>query len=473
MNSPSLEFTYAFDRDQGARAYQEDSVEVWRKPNGPASDARRPVLAVLADGMGGHVAGEQASQVAIARYLETFSTAQGSIAQLLEHSLIASNDGIESEIRKNPMLNGMGCTLVAAYLDEDGLRWVSVGDSSLLLYRRSTLIRLNEDHSIGALLDKQAQANQISFEDARNDPRRRILRSALVGAEIAAKDLCLEPHPLYHGDWVILASDGLETLRGDEVATIVGRRGEFGEPASVVKELLDAIKRKAVHNQDNVSIVVIKIVNLNDASTQILSAPLSQAEPVAELERDVPGLQSNACEAAADVKEARKPTAATGAIIVSIVLLLSLAAYNLAGMTGATKLGAVSHPTEQQASPPPSARAAPEWQNRTEPEAAPPSAPASTQPSAAGNQDKQPRDAEGTNQRAQPMPPSTETATAKQPKDAKPGGPANPHSAPGSAQPKAGVMHKWRRVWPSISSGKNGTAAGERRPEHSQGEGFQ
>lgn len=98
MNAPSLEFTYALDRDQGARAYQEDSIEVWRA-NGSGQSLRSPVLAVLADGMGGHIAGERASQIAVSRYLETFSAAQGAVAQLLDHSLIASNDAIGSEIR--------------------------------------------------------------------------------------------------------------------------------------------------------------------------------------------------------------------------------------------------------------------------------------------------------------------------------------------------------------------------------------
>ena len=272
------------------------------------------MLAVLADGMGGHIAGERASQIAVSRYLETFSATQGAIAQLLDQSLVASNDAIGSEIRKSPMLAGMGCTLVAAYVNQEGLRWVSVGDSALLLYRGSDLIRLNEDHSLGALLDEQAKAHQISVDEAKSDPRRRALRSALVGGDIAVKDLRLDPEPLLHGDWVIIASDGLETLDGNEIATIIGRRKELGDPKAAVKDLLDAIRKKAVPKQDNVSIIAIKIVDLADASTEVVATPPPQVEAVEKLKTAEP--------ASANYVGNRALPVALGVLALSIICLL-------------------------------------------------------------------------------------------------------------------------------------------------------
>jgi protein phosphatase len=294
MSQTRLEFEIACDADKGARPYQEDFVKVWR-PNRPANGDSTAILAVLADGMGGHVGGSTASQIAAVRYVENFASGYSSadqglstIGQLLEHSLIASNDGIGSEIRRNPTLNGMGCTIVAAYLDEQGLRWSSVGDSSLLLYRHSNLIRLNEDHSIGALLDRQAEANLISLEDARNDPRRRTLRSALTGGPIAVQETVTEPETLMHGDWVIVASDGLETLPGDEIARIIARHNELGEPKEVIRELLAEIKKRAVPNQDNVSIIAIKVEDPLDAKTRIVAQDTAPVTPEEESSAEAP-----------------------------------------------------------------------------------------------------------------------------------------------------------------------------------------
>src|SRR4029079_6858374 len=114
--------------------------------------------------------------------------ANGSIAARMEQSLDASNAAVSSGIREDGALKGMGCTLIAAYLTEEGLRWVSVGDSALLLYRAGTLRRLNADHSVGAMLNRQVEAGLLPPETALSDPRRRALRSALTGGAIPLKD---------------------------------------------------------------------------------------------------------------------------------------------------------------------------------------------------------------------------------------------------------------------------------------------
>lgn len=268
MSQAKLEFEYAQAADRGARPYQEDTVGVWRRPEGGRTGA---VLAVLSDGMGGHVSGETASRVACARYIETFKTyTDDPIEALVDKALTLSNDAIESETRKNPNLKGMGCTLVAGYIDQSGVRWASVGDSALHLYRQGKLYRLNEDHSLGALLDRQAAANLISAEDAKNDPRRRTLRSALIGGHIMERDIGKEPERLVHGDWVILASDGLETLTGDEISEIINRIGPSAGPKALVDALLKAVLARRVANQDNVSIIAVRVWNPHDGDTHVI-----------------------------------------------------------------------------------------------------------------------------------------------------------------------------------------------------------
>ena len=254
--SPISEFTCALRASRGARAYQEDSCQIWR----PESSAGRcqPVLAVLADGMGGHVSGETASRLACDRYVQTFSTSSGSIATCMEQSLQASNEALSSAIRDNGALKGMGCTFIAAYFSDEGLRWVSVGDSALLLYRKDTLRRLNADHSLGAMLNRQVEAGLIAPETAMNDPRRRALRSALTGDPIPLTDCEFNGYPLQASDWVILATDGLEVLSGDEIASIIERQ-QHQEPDTVVGSLMAAVEQKREQYQDNTTVIAMHV----------------------------------------------------------------------------------------------------------------------------------------------------------------------------------------------------------------------
>ena len=259
MRPTQLEYSVASAAIRGARPYQEDSTKVWsRDCGGTPSEGASTVLAVLADGMGGHVSGEIASGIACTEYVEHFGARSGEPESRLIEAVAASNLSIQRAIQADAKLNGMGCTIVAAFLDADGLRWASVGDSSLLLFRNNQLIRLNEDHSLGALLDKQARSNVISREEALNSPNRRSLRSALTGGVIAQTDVQKSPQRLIAGDWVLLASDGLETLSGDEIATITAAYHD-APPHELAEVLLQEVEQRKIRNQDNTSVVAIRV----------------------------------------------------------------------------------------------------------------------------------------------------------------------------------------------------------------------
>lgn len=259
MQRTRLEFSVAFASSQGAREYQEDAIRVWYPDGAEAADPRRPVvLAVLADGMGGHVSGEVASKLVCDQSLQHFLTMPGEPEDKIKTVLDASNGSLERAIRTDSKLSGMGCTLVVAYLNSEGVRWASVGDSSLLLFRGGELHRLNQNHSLGALLDKQAAAGLITSEEARNSPNRHGLRSALIGGPISLCDIAHSPQSVLSGDWVIIASDGLETLTADEIATAIGN-ASTGTPADLTRNLLDQVGRKAVPNQDNTSVIAVRV----------------------------------------------------------------------------------------------------------------------------------------------------------------------------------------------------------------------
>lgn len=258
----------------GARSGQEDAYRVW-----PAEGTMRPVgqaglLAVLADGMGGHRGGAIAGQTACATFTESFAAADMPFTERLSMALHSSNDALAEGVERNSGLKGMGCTLIGAWFDDTGVRWTSVGDSLLLLYRFPDVIRLNEDHSLGSYLDEQARRNEISFEEARANRHRNALRSALTGSKIDLIDLRGEPLQLMAGDWIILASDGISSLDGDEMADVMFRF-RSSPPDEMAEGLIAAVEHKQVPEQDNTTVVAVRI---EGASESVMRRPAAEAQ---------------------------------------------------------------------------------------------------------------------------------------------------------------------------------------------------
>ncbi len=272
----ALTFTSATAATQGGRRYQEDTCLLWPDPAGAAqrasglTEARAlPAghsLAVLGDGMGGHVGGAMASGVActsfVRTFAETFVASDTGLMERLIATLEASNTALATRTQEQPMYQGMGTTLVAAYFAPhelgSGLSWVSVGDSLLYLWRRGDLARLNEDHSLAPELDRLAAAGAMSRQEADADPRRHFLRSALTGTDIEMIDVTPRPLPLAEGDIVIVASDGLHTLGEDEISRIVDQFRHDGV-ARIAKGLIDAVMAHRMPHQDNTTVIVTAI----------------------------------------------------------------------------------------------------------------------------------------------------------------------------------------------------------------------
>lgn len=260
MTDPQIQFLHAAAASQGRRARQEDSCAIWQPPAGSSSDDRTSALVVLADGMGGHTSGQVASRAVCDNYVRSFAQRSGDVGARLAHALADTNNALNKLVVEDARLSGMGSTIVAAHVVDSTLRWVSVGDSTLLLYRDGVLQRLNADHSHGAILDQQAAAGIISEEIARNDTRRRALHSALTGDPIPLQDLELQGFELHAGDWVVIASDGLLTLAGDEIATLIHDHGG-SRPAELAHALVAAVDAKQEPNQDNTTVVAVRVTD--------------------------------------------------------------------------------------------------------------------------------------------------------------------------------------------------------------------
>ena len=260
-----MKFEIAIRASQGQRRGQEDTALAWPQPDAASDSVSLMPLpativgqaaAVLCDGMGGHVGGGMASRLACEAFLPDVARATGDVRDHLFDALNLANAALAAKIASNTEFTGMGSTLVGVYLTADGLSWISVGDSLLYLWRRGKAVLLNEDHSLAPEIDKLAESGKITWAAAEADPRRHYLRSALTGDEIEMIDLSERAIPLQNGDVVVLASDGIHTLKIQHIAEIISATHADGAPA-IAARLISTVDAAHVPHQDNTTVVVI------------------------------------------------------------------------------------------------------------------------------------------------------------------------------------------------------------------------
>jgi serine/threonine protein phosphatase PrpC len=215
-------YDVATAQSQGSRERQEDAVAV-SCPQGAEFG-----FAVVSDGMGGHAAGDLASRIIVAEIFAELTlrgrasmTAPDELAELLKDSVETANASLQAQIEAYPDQLGMGGTVVATSLVDGGMQWVSVGDSLLYLVRDGMLKRLNDDHSMGPQIDLMAKNGMIDAETARTHPQRNYLTSALTGKDIPELDCPERRLSLEDGDIIVLASDGLQALAEEDLASIL------------------------------------------------------------------------------------------------------------------------------------------------------------------------------------------------------------------------------------------------------------
>lgn len=254
---PGLGDLLAGGQIAGARPYQEDDYRIVA-----VSDRERDecdFLMVLADGLGGHRGGAEASRVAVAAFVAEFAEAGGTVDSRLRRALDAANSAVGVRAAGDFRLDGMGCTVVGcAVTDREEAHWISVGDSPLWHVRvedggRAAITRLNADHSMRPVLEELVRRGQLAEDEV--DGGSHQLRSAVVGEHIPLVDEGRPPVRLGAGDRLVLASDGLETLREDE---ILRRCAGPGEAAGIVRDLLRSVDAAAKPHQDNATVLVYR-----------------------------------------------------------------------------------------------------------------------------------------------------------------------------------------------------------------------
>lgn len=207
-------------------------------------------LFAVADGLGGHLAGEVASWLAVRIVEHALSQPQaGEPQELLRQAVMLANAEIFRQSQASQEQRGMGTTLTVAWLRESHLYLGHVGDSSAYHYRAGRLAKLTQDHS---LVEEMRRLGGLSAEEARQHPQRHILTRA-VGTEptVLVDTLVL---PMECGDLLLLCTDGLSSLVSQaEMEEVLRRTTDLGPSVETLFRL--ALRRGA---PDNVTVVLVR-----------------------------------------------------------------------------------------------------------------------------------------------------------------------------------------------------------------------
>jgi serine/threonine protein phosphatase PrpC len=222
-------------------------------------------LYVVADGMGGHAAGEVASRVAVDAINE-FVTLTGGNEEItwpfgLDDSISYEGNRLKTAIRhanrrvleatrESAEYEGMATTVAAVLVDGDTANIAHVGDSRIYLWSSGLISQLTSDHS---WVNEQIQSGVISVEQARNHPLRNVVTRALGGRSDLLVDI--QSRRMDHGDVLLLCSDGLTTMIGDEeIARILVEAG--GDVARAATALVQEANDRG--GEDNITVVLLK-----------------------------------------------------------------------------------------------------------------------------------------------------------------------------------------------------------------------
>ena len=258
MAPVTLVLRYAARSDRGlVRANNEDSVYAGAR------------LLALADGMGGHAAGEVASQLVIAALAHLDDDEPGGdLLAKLDAAVRAGNSAIAAQVEMEPDLEGMGTTLTAILFAGNRLGLVHIGDSRGYLLRDGELTQITKDDTfVQTLVDE----GRITREEAHSHPQRSLIMRALTGHEV---EPTLTMREARAGDRYLLCSDGLSDPVSDETILEALQIPDVAESAYRLIEL--ALRGGG---PDNVTVVVADVVDYDYGQTQpILAGAVSGEE---------------------------------------------------------------------------------------------------------------------------------------------------------------------------------------------------
>ena len=233
------------------RENNEDSLLYW-EPDTDQEFRRKGRLAIVADGMGGYEGGQEASRIAVesVRHLYDRDFA-GDPQTALLHAFLAAHATIQRYAFEHPEFYGMGTTCTALAIVDRKLYFAHVGDSRLYLVRGESISRLTRDHSyVGRLVENGI----VRSEDAESHPQRHILTAALGSGHEIFPQLSEQPLSLEENDVLILCSDGLWGVVGDQDLARAARTRPLAD--ACMKLVRMALERGG---PDNVTVQLLRV----------------------------------------------------------------------------------------------------------------------------------------------------------------------------------------------------------------------
>ncbi|MCI5882780.1 MAG: Stp1/IreP family PP2C-type Ser/Thr phosphatase [Clostridiales bacterium] len=210
-----------------------------------------PNLFIVADGMGGHNAGDTASRMCVEEVVSQIQkSTEITPIGIFEQAVAAANEKVYQTSNEDPAYFGMGTTIVAAMVLGKMVYIVNVGDSRLYVCKE-TLSQVTVDHS---LVEEMVQSGKLQKEEMRTHPNKNIITRAL-GTNPEVKADCFEIE-VEEGDVLLLCSDGLSNMLEDKtIESIIKQNEENMEKAA--KQLVD--EANAAGGKDNISVVLVRI----------------------------------------------------------------------------------------------------------------------------------------------------------------------------------------------------------------------
>ncbi len=212
-------------------------------------------LYLVADGLGGHQAGEVASQRASETLVsEYYADEQSDITTSLKQALYNANKTVYTLAQAQEQRRGMGTTMVAAVVRGKEVYLANVGDSRAYLFREGKLSQCTKDHS---LVQAQIDAGMLTPEEAHMHPQRNVITRSIGHAPHVDVDIFEEQ--LKPGDILLLCSDGLSNpVRNKEIAALLAA---YPQPQEAVVQLVNRANERG--GPDNISVLLVQIFSYN------------------------------------------------------------------------------------------------------------------------------------------------------------------------------------------------------------------
>ncbi|WP_099468553.1 Stp1/IreP family PP2C-type Ser/Thr phosphatase [Konateibacter massiliensis] len=208
-----------------------------------------PNLFIVADGMGGHKAGDFASKYTVEQLVKSIeSNSEINPVKIMRQSIETANKKLIHMAYENSELTGMGTTLVAACVVEDYIYIANIGDSRLYIINQG-IKQITKDHS---LVEEMIRLGEIDREEAKHHPDKNIITRAIgAGEDISADFFEMK---LEKGDTVLMCSDGLTNMIDDEEIWQIIKKQKTPEEKG--KKLVEAANNNG--GKDNIAVIIIE-----------------------------------------------------------------------------------------------------------------------------------------------------------------------------------------------------------------------